>query len=136
MVYGFSSHAPLDNSCSLKILLHKPSWFVVVRGWSGSTMVLSKLSVTARPTSLDDNSQGPTVLAVGAGGGYLDIFSFVYLYSLLSPFFWETGIYRLKYCLKGPLYSNQPTNHCRYNCSRYCILKTALTQVNVRMSCC
>ena len=28
--------------------------------------------------------QGPTVLAVGAGGGYLDIFSLVYYFSFLS----------------------------------------------------
>ena len=47
--------------------------------------------------------QGPTVLAVGAGGGCLDIFSLVYQFSLLSPSLWETARYRLKYCLKGPL---------------------------------
>ena len=29
--------------------------------------------------------QGPIALAVGAGGGCLDIFSLVYLFSLLSP---------------------------------------------------
>ena len=29
--------------------------------------------------------QGPIVLAVGAGGGCLDIFSLVYLFSFLSP---------------------------------------------------
>ena len=29
--------------------------------------------------------QGPTVLAVGAGGGCLDIFTLIYLYSPLSP---------------------------------------------------
>ena len=28
----------------------------------------------------------PTVLAVGAGGGYLDIFTLMYPFSLLSPF--------------------------------------------------
>ena len=47
--------------------------------------------------------QGPTVLAVGAGGGCLDIFSLVYHFSFLSPSLWETARYRLKYCLKGPL---------------------------------
>ena len=46
--------------------------------------------------------QGPIVLAVGAGGGCLDIFSLIYLFSFLSPFLWETTGYRLKYCLKGP----------------------------------
>ena len=47
--------------------------------------------------------QGPTVLAVGAGGGCLDIFSLVYPFSFLSPSVWETARYRLKYCLKGQL---------------------------------
>ena len=30
--------------------------------------------------------------------------------SLLSPSLWETARYRLKYCLKVPLNSKQPTN--------------------------
>ena len=51
--------------------------------------------------------QGPTVLAVGAGGGCLDIFSLVYQFSLLSPSLWETARYRLKYCLKEPLSPEQ-----------------------------
>ena len=54
--------------------------------------------------------QGLTALAVGAGGGCLDIFSLVYHFSLLSPSLWETARYRLKYCLKGPLSPKQPTN--------------------------
>ena len=54
--------------------------------------------------------QGPTVLAVGAGGGGLDIFSLVYHFSVLSPSLWETARYRLKYCLIGPLSPKQPTN--------------------------
>ena len=54
--------------------------------------------------------QGPTALAVGAGGGCLDIFSLVYHFSFLSPSLWETARYRLKYCLKGPLSPKQPTN--------------------------
>ena len=48
--------------------------------------------------------QGPTALAVGAGGGCLDIFILLYLFSPLSPSLWEMARYRLKYCLKGPLY--------------------------------
>ena len=52
--------------------------------------------------------QGPIALAVG--GGCLDIFILVYLFSFLSPFLWETARYRLKYCLKGPLNPKQPTN--------------------------
>ena len=54
--------------------------------------------------------QGPTALAVGAGGGCLDIFSLVYHFSFLSPSLWETPRYRLEYCLKGPLNPKQPTN--------------------------
>ena len=54
--------------------------------------------------------QGPTVLAVGAGGDCLDIFSLVYQFSLLSPSLWETARCRLKYCLKGPLSPKQPTS--------------------------
>ena len=54
--------------------------------------------------------QGPTALAVGAGGGCLDIFTFVYHFSFLSPSLWETARYRLKYCLKGPLSPQKTTN--------------------------
>ena len=56
--------------------------------------------------------QGPTALAVGAGGGCLDIFTLIYPFSPLSPSLWETTRYRLKYCLKGslsPKSTNQPT---------------------------
>ena len=54
--------------------------------------------------------QGPSVLAVGAGGGCLDIFSLVCHFSFFLPL-WETAQYRLKYCLKGPLGPKQPTNY-------------------------
>ena len=54
--------------------------------------------------------QGPIALAVGAGGGCLDIFTLIYLFSLLSPSLWETARYRLKHYLKGPLNPKQPTN--------------------------
>ena len=50
------------------------------------------------------------MLAVGAGGGCLDIFTLLYVFSSLSPSLWETARYRLKYCLKGPLNPKQPTN--------------------------
>ena len=36
-------------------------------------------------------------------------FSLIYLFNFLSPAFWETARYRLKYCLKGPLSPKQPT---------------------------
>ena len=74
--------------------------------------------------------QGPIALAVGAGGGCLDIFSLIYLFSFLSPFLWETARYRLKYCLKGPLNPKQPTNqqisekeksHIFHNATRFAV---------------
>ena len=78
-------------------------------------MVLGKLPVPGRPTILITVGQGPTALAVGAGGGCLDIFTLFYPFSSLSPSLWETARYRLKYCLKGPLDPKQPTNqHLQY----------------------
>ena len=45
-------------------------------GWSDGAMVLGKLAVPG---------QGPTALALGAGGGCLDIFSLIYpLFSSFS----------------------------------------------------
>ena len=73
------------------------------RGWSDGAKVLGKLPVPGRPTILITVGQGPTALAVGAGGGCLDIFTLIYPFSSLSPSLWETARYRLKYCLKGPL---------------------------------
>ena len=53
--------------------------------------------------------QGPTALAVGAGGVVWTVFSLVY-HSLFFLLLSETARYRLKYCLKGPLSPKQPTN--------------------------
>ena len=47
-------------------------------GWSGGAMVLGKLSVPGCPTILITIGQGPIALAVGAGGGGLDIFTLIY----------------------------------------------------------
>ena len=82
-------------------------------GWSGGAMVLGKLPVPGRPTLWMIVGQGPIALAVGAGGGGLDIFTLLYLISSLSPSLWETARYRLKYCLKGPLNPKQPTNQLK-----------------------
>ena len=77
-------------------------------------MVLGKLPVPGRPTNLGFLvGQGPTALAVGAGGVVWTFFSPVYHFSLLSPSVWETARYRLKYCLKGPISPKQPTNQLR-----------------------
>ena len=53
-------------------------------GWSGGAMVLGKLPVPGRPTILIVVGQGPIALAVGAGGGGLDIFTLVYPFSSFS----------------------------------------------------
>ena len=87
----------------------KPS-YVYDGGWSGGAMVLGKLPVPGRPTIWITVGQGPTALAVGAGGGCLDICTLIYPFSPLSPSLWESARYRLKYCLKGPLNPKQPTN--------------------------
>ena len=57
-------------------------------------MVLGKLPVPGRPTILITVGQGPIALAVGAGGGGLDI-SLSSILSPLSPSLWETARYRL-----------------------------------------
>ena len=72
--------------------------------------MLGKLPVLGRSTTLITVGQGPTALAVGGGGGCLDIFTLIYPFSSLSPSLWEMVRYRLKYCLKGPLNPKQPTN--------------------------
>ena len=79
-------------------------------GWSGGAMALGKLPAPGRPTIWMTVGQGPIVLAVGAGGGCLDIFTLVYPFFPFSPSLWETARYRLKYCLKGSLNPKQPKN--------------------------
>ena len=73
--------------------------------------------------------QGPTALAVGAGGGCLDIFTLIYPLSFLSPSLWETTRYRLKYCLKGSL-SPKTTNHYVF------FFVTRFTFLGLIFSCC
>ena len=84
-------------------------WLLLLNpGWSGGAMVLGKLPVPRRPTIWMKVGQGLTALAVGAGGGCLDLYSLIYPFSPLSPSLWETAWYRLKYCLKGHLNPKQP----------------------------
>ena len=52
--------------------------------------------------------QGPTALAVVAGGGLFGHFTLIYPFSPLSPSLRETARYRLKYCLKGPKQATNP----------------------------
>ena len=82
----------------------------IVRAWSGGAKVLGKFPLPGRPTIWITVGQGPTALAVGAGGDCLDIFTLSYPFSPHSPSLWETARYRLKYCLKGPLNPKQQTN--------------------------
>ena len=77
-------------------------------------MVVGKLPVPGRPTIWIRVGQGPSVLAVGAGGGCLDIFFSRLSFLFHSPCLWETARYRLKlYCLKGPLSPKPPTNQLK-----------------------
>ena len=70
--------------------------------------MLGQLPVLGCPTILNTIGQGLTALAVGAGGGCLDIFTLIDPFSSLSPSLWETARYRLKYCPKGLLNPKQP----------------------------
>ena len=73
-------------------------------------MVLGKLPVPWRPTIGMIVGQGPTALAVGAGGVvWTCLLSSILSFFSLSPSLWETARYRLKYCLEGPL-NPKPTN--------------------------
>ena len=74
--------------------------------------MLGKLPVPGRPTVWTIVGQGPIALAVGAGGGCLDIFTLIYPVFLLSPSLWETARCGLKYCLKRPLNTKQQPTNC------------------------
>ena len=77
-------------------------------------MALGKLPVLGHPTIWMIVGQGPPALAKGAGGGCSDIFTPIYPFSPVSPSFWKTAQYRLKYCLKGPLNPKQQPTIKRY----------------------
>ena len=93
--------------------MHDPS-FMALGGGGGGGRVVRRCWVNFQYRGVlltwITVGQGPIVLAVGAGGGCLDIFSLIYHFSFLSPSLWETARYRLKYCLKGPLSPNQSIN--------------------------
>ena len=82
--------------------------------------MLGKLPVPGHPTIWIIVGQGPTALAVGAGGGCLDIFTLIYPFFPLSPSLRETARYRLKYCLKGPL-NPKPTNQPTLNTGSFAL---------------
>ena len=72
-------------------------------------MALGKLPVAGRPTNLDKCRARAYCSCSRCGWGGLDIFSLVHYFYFLPPSLWETARYRLKYCLKGPVSSKQPT---------------------------
>ena len=74
----------LQYDCTLFSLIYQlprlsPSWV------SGGAMVLGNFPVPGRPTIRMIVGQEPIALAVGAGGGCLDIFTLLYPLSPLSP---------------------------------------------------
>ena len=60
-----------------RVVPQKVYSFLLTKGRSDGAMVLGKLPVPERPTIWIIVGQGPTALAVGAGGGCLDIFTFI-----------------------------------------------------------
>ena len=70
---------------SLSLCPAESSFLNQKSGWSGGAMALGNLPVPGRPTIWMIVGQGPTALAVGAGGGCLDIFLLSSIFSLLSP---------------------------------------------------
>ena len=73
-------------------------------------MVLGEVPVPGRPATLDKCRERAYCACSRCGWGCLDIFSPICHFSFLSPSLWESARYRLKYCLKGPLSTQQPTN--------------------------
>ena len=73
--------------------------------------MLGTLSVPGRPTNLDKSRARANCasLAVSAGGGCLDNFSLIYLFSFLSSSLGDGPTEIL--CFKGPFNPDQPTNH-------------------------
>ena len=80
-------------SVSLLVVFQSQSWqylylnffHIWTRGGRGGAMVLVKLPVRGVILIRLIVGQGPTALAVGAGGDDLDNFSLIYRFSLLSP---------------------------------------------------
>ena len=97
--------------------------------WSDGAMVLGKLPVPGRPRIWMIVGQGLTALAVGAGGGCLDIFSPVYHFSFPTLSLWETARYRLSERAVKPKSTNQPTNRSLLQrCTSYNELLSATDQ--------
>ena len=66
----YPDHTAQSNQGLCNFLFY---FFKQFRGWSGGAMVLGNLPVPGRPTIWITVGQGPTALAVGAGGRRPDI---------------------------------------------------------------
>ena len=79
-------------------------------------MVLGKLPVPGRPTILITVGQGPIALAVGAGGGCLDIFTLIYHFSSFSLSLGDGSILTEISSQRAvkPKTTNQPIVCCMY----------------------
>ena len=77
-------------------------------------MVLGKLAVPERPIILITVGHGLLRLQLERVG-MVWTFLLSSILSALSPSLWETARYRLKYCLKGPLNPQKPTNQPSYH---------------------
>ena len=85
------------------------------RMWSGRVMVLRKLSTPRRPTNLDKGGAMAYCACSRCGWGLFGPFiisclSFFFLSLSLTLSLRKTVLYRLKYCLNGPLNPKQSTN--------------------------
>ena len=76
-------------------------------GWSGGAIVLGNFQCQGTLLIWIIVGQGPSVLAFGEDGSCLDIFLLSIISLFLSPSLWEMAIYRLKYCLRGPLHKKK-----------------------------
>ena len=82
-------HSPVDlDGCLFKVLISIECHCLSVGG--GRVVRRCLVNFQCRGVLLTRNTvgQGPVVLAVGAGGGCLDIFSLLYHFSFLSPSLW------------------------------------------------
>ena len=72
-------------------------------------MVLGKLPEPGRPANLDHSRARASALAVGAGGGCLDIFSLIYHFSSFSLSLGDDPIYT-EILSQRAVKLKQPTN--------------------------
>ena len=80
---------------------------ILVVGWCDGSELTSS---TGASYNLEDSRAGAYSASSRCGRGMFGHLYCLLSFSPLSPSLWETGRYRLKYCLKGPLNPQQPIN--------------------------